>query len=997
MNLNLTVGWVTLSRKQLVSMRSRRWQIVGVVGVLGLLYLAIAFLTESLWFEEVGYFPVFATQRSLQVGAGLAVFWGSLFVLLLNLQVAQRLIHTPQQTLEPRTPKLGWHWLLLMSLCLSLVVSILLLHYAQTAIYHWSFQPFIYSNVPTRLRQFHLGSFWQIGQKFIAQPWLLVGVVGVAIALLINPKRLLPAIAVLMSLCFAVVFAERWTEILAATQPTGFERREPLLGLDIGFYIFQLPVLELLRYWILGLFTLALTSASLTYLLSRNSLSEGRFEGLSRLQRHHLYGLGGCFLLAIALYQWIDRYELLFSPRGVTFGASYADATVQLPADTALSILSAILGLLLLSAAFYRSKLKEPRYSNPRMAKRIAKSAPIPSGFLAYGIAIYLLIVTLIGLVLPFVVQKAVVQPNELLLEIPYLKRAIALTREAYELNQIDEETFSPQGNLTAADFQNNQLTINNIRLWDTRPLLETNRQLQRFRPYYEFYGADIDRYTLKTATGSEEQRQVLIAPRELDYNSVPQEAQTWINQHLIYTHGYGFTMSPVNTAAGGGLPEYFVQGIEDVASRPEIQASLPLEHPRIYYGELTNTYIMTQTRVQELDFPSGSENIYNTYSGLGGIPIGNFARRLLFAIYLRDWQMLLTEEFTPDTKLLFRRNIVERVQTIAPFLKFDRDPYLVVSDIRGAEDSDANSPSPNYLYWIIDAYTTSNHYPYSDPLGKDFNYIRNSVKIVVDAYHGSVYFYVSDPLDPIIQTWSKIFPGMFRSFDEMPSPLQSHVRYPLDFYRTQSDQLMVYHMTDPQVFYNREDVWRAPNEVYADELRLVEPYYLIMKLPAEEREEFVLLRPYTPSQRTNLIAWLAARSDRAFQAPAGRDRPSKMLLYRFPKQRLVFGPEQLEARINQDPIISQQISLWNRQGSSASQGNLLVIPIEQSLLYTEPLYLEATLNRLPTLVRVIAAYQDRIVMAETLDQALRALFQPTDDPQTIIRPFEEFEGEFTE
>lgn len=981
------------NRKHKVSARSPRW-FIGVAVGLAVLYLAIAFFAESLWFDEVGYFPVFATQRALQIGVGAAIFLVSVLVLLLNLRLAQRLSQVTQRSPESRIPELRWRWLLLTSLCLSLAISVLVLHYAQTAINHWSFQPFIYNNTSTQLRQFHLGSFWQMVQQLSMQPWRWGAVLGGAIALLAYPKRLLQGIAVGMSGCFAIVFSERWAEVLAATRATVFDRREPLLGLDVSFYVFQIPVLELLRYWLLGLSTLALISVSLLYLLSRNSLSEGRFEGFSRLQRHHLYFLGGCFLLAIALYQWIDRYELLFSPRGVTFGASYTDAVVQLPADTTLSILSAILGLLLISAACFRIRAKEAVYSNPRIAKRHVKSAPVPAAFLAYCVGIYVFIVVLIGLILPFAAQRIIVQPNELLLEIPYLKRAIAFTREAYELNQIDEETFNPQGNLTAVDYQNNQLTINNIRLWDTRPLLETNRQLQRFRPYYEFYGADIDRYTLKTSTNGEEQRQVLIAPRELDYNSVPAEAQTWINQHLIYTHGYGFTMSPVNTAAGGGLPEYFVQGIEDVASSPEIAASLPLEHPRIYYGELTNTYIMTQTRVQELDFPSGSENIYNTYDGQGGVSIGNFARRLLFAMYLRDWRMLLTEEFTPDTRLLFRRNIVERVQAIAPFLRFDRDPYLVVADVSSSEDSNVNSLAPNYLYWIIDAYTTSNHYPYSDPLGKDFNYIRNSVKVVVDAYHGSVDFYVSDSLDPIIQTWDKIFPGMFKSFDEMPPRLQSHVRYPLDYYRAQSDQLMVYHMTDPQVFYNREDVWRAPNEVYANESRLVEPYYLIMKLPTEEREEFILLRPYTPSQRTNLIAWLAARSDRAFQSPPGRDRSSKMLLYRFPKQRLVFGPEQLEARINQDPIISQQISLWNRQGSSASQGNLLVIPIEQSLLYTEPLYLEATLNRLPTLVRVIAAYQDRIVMAETLDQALRALFEPIADAQTIIRPLEEIEAD---
>jgi uncharacterized membrane protein (UPF0182 family) len=381
----------------------------------------------------------------------------------------------------------------------------------------------------------------------------------------------------------------------------------------------------------------------------------------------------------------------------------------------------------------------------------------------------------------------------------------------------------------------------------------------------------------------------------------------------------------------------------------------------------------MTGTKTQELDYPSGTENVYNVYDGKGGIPIGNFGRRLLFAQYLKDWQMLLTRNFTPQTKLLFRRNIRQRVQAIAPFLRYDQDPYLVAAKGDGVN----TKGEPNYLYWILDAYTTSDRYPYSDPGENQFNYIRNSVKVVIDAYNGTVKFYVADPTDPIINTWSKIFPQLFQPLDTLPKSLHAHIRYPVDLMSIQSERLLTYHMTDPQVFYNREDLWTIPTEIYGNKSRAVEPYYLIMKLPTAQEEEFVLLLPFTPVQRVNLIAWLAARSD-------GKEY-GKLLLYQFPKQQLVYGTQQIEALINQDPEISQQISLWNREGSRVIQGNLLVIPIEQSLLYVEPLYLEAEQNSLPTLVRVIVAYDNRIVMADSLEKALAAIFEPEKSSQPAI------------
>jgi len=683
----------------------------------------------------------------------------------------------------------------------------------------------------------------------------------------------------------------------------------------------------------------------------------------------------------VAFSYWLSRYELLYSPRGVSFGASYTDVTAQLPFYTGLSLLALAIALYLLwRTVFWQHKSHHQRWVN--------------LGLGLFGILI------VASIAVPEAVQYLVVQPNELVQERPFIERSIALTRQAFGLDGIDAINFNPQGELTEADLAANELTIRNIRLWDQQPLLQTNRQLQQIRPYYRFPGADIDRYNLQTdvpdppsATPQDlsaptpmalsEQRQVLIAARELDYDAVSQEAKTWVNRHLIYTHGYGFTLSPVNTVGVGGLPEYFVKDITGgkagalTTSSPAIRASIPIGQPRIYYGEIANTYVMTKTLTQELDYPSGSDNAYNVYDGRGGINMGSWWRRSLFAVYLRDWRLWVTRDFLPETKVLFRRNIKHRIQAIAPFLDYDSDPYLVAANVQPSGRTDQN-----HLYWIVDAYTISDRYPYSDLGSEGINYIRNSVKVVIDAYHGSVDFYVADPSDPMITTWSKVFPNLFKPLNTMPASLRSHLRYPVDFFKLQSERLLIYHMTDPQVFYNREDQWQIPNEVYGDESRPVEPYYLITSLPVVPFEEFILLLPYTPRQRTNLIAWLAARSD--------GENYGKLLLYTFPKERLVYGPEQIEARINQDPVISQQISLWNRQGSRAVQGNLLIIPIEQSLLYVEPLYLEAAQNSLPTLVRVIVAYENRIVMSPTLEESLQAIFTPQVTPDAIIiRPVE--------
>lgn len=967
-----------------------RW-IVLPLGIWLILDLLARLVAESTWFQEVGYSRVLWTQLGTRGAIWAITSAVTAGFLLGNLTLARRL----KQQGEDRSDRqrrtqaypaagLSMAQLLFLTLGLGLLIGLLLLHYGQIAVDYWQHgQGLRHLDTPSpHLSPFRLRVVRSVVQGLYEQPWQIGLLLAFVVVLAVAPCTVLPLMATVLSLSLGWVLSGQWTKVLQFLHPIPFEKMDPQFHLEVGFYVFSLPILELLEFWLLGVSLYATAAVILYYALGCNSLSQGWCPGFTSNQWRHLTALGSFLLLAFALSYWFNRYKLLYSTRGVAYGASFTDVMVQLPVYTVLSLVAlAIAAFLFWKVTFW------------------SKGAWVNSRFHLLGVGLYFVIAIIAGEVFPVAVQRLVVQPNELAREAPYIQRSIASTRAAFDFDEIEIRPFQPEDGLTIADIQQNDQTVRNIRLWDTRPLLETNRQLQQIRLYYKFPDADVDRYRLRTEQGSTEKQQVLIAARELDYAAVPAEAKTWINEHLIYTHGYGFTLSPVNQVGEGGLPYYFVKDIgvevdggQERAlgtSSEQIRFSIPIGQPRIYYGEITDTYVMTGTRVQELDYPSGSDNVYNTYDGDGGVAMSQLWQRWLFANYLRDWRMLFSQNFTPQTKVLFRRNIQRRVQAIAPFLQYDSDPYLVVAK---ADFQDPDNPNPtqenkSFLYWIIDAYTSSDRYPYSDPGNNPFNYVRNSVKIVVDAYHGSVYFFVADQTDPLIQSWSQIFPGMFRPLNEMPIALRTHIRYPQDFFRVQSEHLTVYHMTDLQVFYNREDLWRAPTEIYANEPQVIQPYYLIMKLPTgDAEEEFILLRPYTPAQRNNLIAWLAAHSD--------GQRYGKMLLYQFPKQVLVYGPEQIEARINQDPIISQRISLWNRQGSRALQGNLLVIPLEQSLLYVEPIYLEAEQNSLPTLVRVIVVYEDSIAMAPTLEQAINAIFRPeateTESAPAILRDLED-------
>ena len=973
---------------------------------IGLIFELVSHIViEGLWFQEVGYLDIFFRQLSLQLGLWAVISGFSAWFLWGNLRQAKRhqwnfIPSVPIKGKKRRKPRkkqsnqllpesrpFGLFWLILFITIGGGLIGFMLLYYSELAYRVWT-PDFTLPNItPPLPTPFFLDSITEILSQLKTHLWKGGIIGGIVLLIFINSQLFLKIVSIVFSMIFGLVLSGNWTRISQYFNPTAFGEVDPQFSQDISFYIFSLPFWRLLNFWLGGLFLLGFIIVSLTYLLSANSLSQGKFPGFSRHQLRHLYILGSLIMSLVGLYHWLARYQLLYSTKGVVFGASYTDIHFLLPIYTLAAIVAIIIAVwLLIKSITGWGKYAQIKSLRPSFFSQLPFS-PFP--FLAY---ISIIIISFFG---QQAVQSLIVEPNELARERPYIERNIELTRHAFNLDKISTETLKGTGTLTKKSLKSldqNRLTLNNIRLWDSRPLLQTNRQLQQLRLYYKFNDADIDRYTIPIKINSDfpkkAKQQVLIAARELDYNEVPEQAKTWVNEHLVYTHGYGFTLSPVNRVDQGGLPFYFVQNIGTENNSGELQTSsnsirnsIPIDNPRIYFGESTNTYIMTNTAVQELDYPSGQDNVYNVYDGRGGIKLKNWTRRLMFADYLKDWQMLLTRNFTADTRLIFRRNINRRIRRLAPFLRFDRDPYLVTAKV-----NNDNQPEETSLYWIIDAYTTSDRYPYSEPGDRPFNYIRNSVKIVIDAYNGDVTFYIIDSGDPIIQTWNKIFPNLFKPFSEMPISLKVHIRYPKDLFNTQSERLLTYHMTDTQVFYNREDQWRIPQEIYGENQQPIEPYYLLMSLTSDA-QEFILFSVYTPTSRNNLIAGLFARSD--------GDNYGKMLLVELPKQRVIYGPEQIEALINQDPVISQQISLWNRQGSRVIQGNLLVIPFfaEQSLLYVEPLYLEAEQNSLPTLARVIVVYENQIVMSKTLNQALNSIFEPQKvNPSTIIREVDQQE-----
>lgn len=728
------------------------------------------------------------------------------------------------------------------------------------------------------------------------------------------------ALSLIMAFLFSFSVVGDWVTLQKFLHPTAFGVSEPIFNLDLGFYIFRLPFyLFLYKVASAALLVIAFWTA-IAYLLV--NITQGTTGGLfhSIAARYHLSGLAALFFILKAVGYQLERYSLLFTHSGAVWGPGYTATHATLLAYNALTVIALVCALAIIINLFLR------RFR-----------------LVVYSIGVLLVASVLLGGVYPAAVQKFRVQPNEIVMERPYLERNIEFTRMAYKLDSIEKRDF-PAGRLLAADdIYNNQDTIDNIRLWDWEPLKQTYSQLQEMRTYYQFNDIDVDRYVIDGLY-----RQVMVAARELNQEHLQPQAKTWINQRLSYTHGYGIAMSPVNEFTGEGLPAFFLKDIPPVTT-----TNLKVDRPEIYYGEKTDQYVIVNTGAREFDYPKGEENVYSTYTGESGVKVSNILRRLMFTFSLGDYKLLLASDIDNNSRVLYYRNIQERVPKIAPFLSFDKDPYIVLSEGR--------------LFWVWDAYTTTDKFPYSEPFNNVNNYIRNAVKVVIDAYTGEVDFYISEPDDPLIQTYSKIFPGMFKDIETMPADLRQHLRYPVDYFGIQAHMYASYHMEDPQVFYNKEDKWNLPSEIYGSEQRPMEPYYTIIKLPGQSNPEFVLILPFTPQNKNNMIAWLAARSD--------GENYGKLLAFNFPKQEIVYGPMQVEARINQDTTISQQLSLWDQRGSNVIRGNLLAIPIKDSLLYVEPLYLQAEQSRMPELRRVIVTHGEKVVMEPTLDLALERIF----------------------
>ncbi|MBM4448325.1 MAG: UPF0182 family protein [Chloroflexi bacterium] len=720
--------------------------------------------------------------------------------------------------------------------------------------------------------------------------------------------------AALISLIFGLVTSGHWEMVLRFINGANFNVVEPLLERDVGFYVFRLPLYNFIQNWLVWAVVLTLLFTTTVYVLN---IGFNR-AGFTRRVKGHLFALGAIIFFLIAWSYRLNIFDLLYSERSIIFGAGYTDEHAQLLAWRLLIVITIICGLLMI-VGIYRRGWR----------------------WLFGPIALWVAFAIIFGSIYPAIMQRFQVEPSELARETYYIRNNIQFTRLAFGLDRIEVRDIPIEAAPKEEDIIQNSATINNIRLWDYRPIKDTYNQIQSIRLYYDFNDIDIDRYQI-----DDSYRQVLIGARELSPEKLTAAAQTWVNRRLQYTHGYGVTMSPTNEVTEQGMPNLFIKDVPPIGA-------IKIKRPEIYFGEKTEGYVIVNTRIAEFDYPKGDTNVFTHYEAKSGITLDSFLRKLAFTWQLGDLNILISDELAEESRLLYRRNIQERVSHIAPFLKLDSDPYIVIDD--------------GQLYWIQDAYTVSDRYPYSQPDVSGINYIRNSVKVVINAYNGAVTFYLIDPGDAVANTYAAIFPALFRPIDEMPATLRQHLRYPFDLFQIQSSVYQTYHMTDPRVFYNKEDLWTIPVETYADAERNLEPYYIIMRLPGEEQEEFVLMLPFTPKKKDNMITWLAARSD--------GDKYGKLIAYNFPKDKLIYGPRQIEARISQNPTISEQFTLWGQKGSQVIRGSLLVIPIEKSILYVEPIYLKAEKGQLPELKRVVVASGDQIAMKETLAESLSAIY----------------------
>lgn len=735
-------------------------------------------------------------------------------------------------------------------------------------------------------------------------------------------KKAVTVISFLISLFFAYALGSAmsgdWIILQKFLNPTVFGVKDPIFLKDIGFYVFQLPFYQFIYKLLIWLVLLAGLLTLSIYLLPGFIIGDPARVFVSTYVRRHLSILAAVFLVVHACGYQLQQYVLMYSQSSVVYGPGYADVHATILAYKILFFLALLTGVAILFLRRFR--------------------------LVVYSIVFLIVASICLGSLYPDLVQKFIVTPNEMEREKQYIEYNIKYTQMAYGLDKIENKYFPAGHVLSAEDIRNNQDTIQNIRLWDHRPLKMTYGQLQEMRTYYEFKDIDVDRYLI-----DDSYRQVMLSARELNTDMLPEQAKTWVNLHLKFTHGYGVAMSPVNEVSEEGLPLYLIKDIPPTS----LSDDLIIERPEIYFGETTNNYVALRARTQEFDYPVGKENAWTTYKADQGVKVESIFRKAIFALAFKDYKFLLSGDITNESLVLYNRNIWDRVSKIAPFLVYDEDPYIVVADGK--------------LYWMWDAYTTSKMYPYAEPAKGGVNYIRNAVKVVVDAYTGSVTFYAADPQEPILKTYQKIFSSMFVPLSEMPAGLQKHIRYPEHLFTIQADKYALYHMENYRVFYNKEDKWNRATELYGREEQQMGSYYTILKLEGEERPEFVQIMPFTPQDKKNMIGWLVGRSD--------SENYGKLLLYEFPKQELTFGPMQIETRISQNAYISQQISLWDQAGSQVLRGNMMVIPVKDALLYVKPLFLQSEQSKMPELRRVIVAHGEQIVMEPTLEACIQKIF----------------------
>jgi hypothetical protein len=896
---------------------------------------------EWRWFSQFGFQQVLLRRWLLQLGVFALVFAPLAFLQLQQLQRCWLLRQQSGRKVLPEIPllRLGPRLLVLVLMALLLVLVLGLSTLLVQA------RDLIAAPFSGRV----LIGFALLGELPPILPLAMAA--GLALPLLLAPLTTLRISLATALAGSATAVARGWSLWLPALLAVPFGEGDPLTGLDLSFTVLRLPALHLLLDVLLAQGLVGLAACLLITLSEGSSLSELRFVGLSRDQQQVLQPQLAVLAIVVALTSALAPFDLMVQGSGVAAGAGFVDLHVRLPLRLLLA------ALLLLTA--------------------LGLIVPLPRGWLRRGALIPLALTTVLvpvtEILLAPLAQHFWVQPRELALEGTYLRRSIRATRRAFGLEKISELVLEPQTRLTNADLTASPGTLDNIRLWDSEPLLAANRQLQQLRLYYRFSSAAVDRYPLLPHGGRRgSSQQVLIAARELDSAALPASSRTWLNRHLVFTNGHGFTVSPVNAAGNDGLPLFLVkdlgrsgraQGIPQLnISQAAAQTVLPVGKPSLYYASAPSPYAIAPTRVQEFAYPDGEINVYTHFNGSLGVPLATPLQRFQAAIYLGEPRVLFTQSLTSRSLLLLRRQVRQRLEALAPFLRFESDPYLVTARVGAAP----GYRSGQHQYWLLDGFTKSSSYPYSDPNPAGLRYFRNPVKAVVDAHDGRLWLYVSDASDPLLRTWRRAFPELFQPIEAMPQPLLRHIRVPVSQFNIQTERLLRYHVTDVRTFYNGDDVWSLPYEIYGTSNVQVRPYHVTLQLPGRRNTEFVLLQPFTPLKRTNLVGWLVARNDPPHYG--------QMLLALMPQQRLVLGPQQISALVDQDPTISFQFGLWNRFGSHLFRGNMLVLPVGRGILYAEPIYLRSRSNNLPTLVRVVVTDGRRFVMDRDLKQALARL-----------------------